>query len=243
MDNLMRHLTDISTDTERCSAFCVAYVALIRYLTFCDGIPFASDDVQYEECEALFLKNENLAPEIITSLKLLYADEKPMFFKMRKYLDAIPIDDLTVLKNFVEYLYAKSENVTKSEQTALGKFISYYDDRTDKWHWERSTEKWNKDMEALSSFAFSKEYCKQSGLKKALIFSSMVVGSVLLVGMEIALGKGVIGITSQFVPVNELSDRSLLLKLSKGMEQGESLSTRAHYIIEAYNRGLTIPKL
>lgn len=243
MDNLISHLEQISADTERCSAFCLAHVALVRYLTFCDGMPSDADIAQQEESKVLFLANENLSAETKASLELLYADERPIFFKTRKHLDAISTDDLTVLKDFVEHLYVENEDVTQLEQIAWDKFISYYDERTDKWHWERSTEKWNEDMEALGSFTYTGKSHNQSRMKKALIFSAMVVGSVLLVGTGIALGKEVMSATAKFVPINEMSDKALLHKLSKGIVSGENISERAHCIMEAKKRGLTIPHL
>lgn len=240
MDNLIKHLEQISADTERCSAFCLAYVALVQYFMLCDGAPSDIDIAQQEGTKALFMENENLSKETKASLEALYSDEKPIFFKTRKHLDAISTDDLTVLKDFVEYLYAENEAGTEQEQIAWDKFISYYDERTDKWHWERSTEKWIEDMEKLSSFTYTGESHSQSGLKNALKFSAMVVGGILLVGMGVALGKEVISIASKFIPVNEMSDKALLQKLKEGIGKntGESVATRAHYIAEAYKRGL-----
>ena len=240
MDNLIKHFEQISADTERCSAFCLAYVALVQYLTLCDGTPSDIDIAQQEETKALFMANENLSKETKTLLAAVYSDEKPIFFKTRKHLDAISTDDLTVLKDFVECLHDENETGTEQEQIAWDKFISYYDERTDKWHWERSTEKWTEDMEELSSFTYTGESHSQSGLKNALMFSAMVVGGVLLVGMGVALGKELISTASKFVPINEMSDKALLQKLKEeaGKNTGESVATRAHYIVEAYKRGL-----
>lgn len=245
MDNLIKHLEQISADTERCSVFCLAYVALVQYFMLCDGAPSDIDVAQQEETKALFMANENLSKETKASLEALYSDEKPIFFKTRKHLDAISTDDLTVLKDFLERLYAENESVTKQEQMAWDKFISYYDERTDKWHWERSTEKWIEDMEELSSFSYTGKSHSQSRLKNALNFSAMVVGGVLLVGMGVALGKDVISTASKFVPLNEMSDKELLRKLSAGIGQnpGESVASRSHLILEANKRGLPIPKL
>lgn len=240
MDRFIRHIEQISADTERCSAFCLAYVALVQYLALCDGAPSDADIAQQEETKALFMANENLSKETKASLEAVYSDEKPIFFKTRKHLDAISTDDLTVLKDFVERLHAENEAGTEQEQIAWDKFISYYDERTDKWHWERSTEKWTEDMEELSSFTYTGESHSQSGIKIALKFSAMVVGGVLLVGMGLALGKELICTASKFVPINEMSDKALLRKIANGIGKntGESVSTRAHYIIEAYKRGL-----
>lgn len=243
MDRFIRHIEQISVDTERCAAFCLAYVALVQYLTLCDGAPSNIDIAQQRETKALFMANENLSEETKTSLEVVYSDEKPIFFRTRKYLDSISTDDLTVLKDFLEYLHAENEAGTEQEQIAWGKFISYYEERTDNWHWERSTEKWIEDIEELSSFTYTGESNSQSGLKNALKFSAMVVGGVLLVGMGLTLGKEIISTASKVVPINEMSDNALLQKLSRGMKKGENISERAHYIIEAYNRGLPIPKL
>ncbi len=243
MDNLIKHIELISADAERSSAFCLAYVALVRYLTFGDGMPSDADVAQQEECKILFLTNENLSAETKASLELLFADERPIFFKTRKHLDAISTDDLTVLKDFVEHLYAENEASTEQEKIAWDKFISYYDERTDKWHQDRSAsalEISDEDWKRVRDFIHTNEENKRSELKKAALFSAKVVGSVLLVGLGVALGKEVISTASKFVPVNEMSDKALLRKLAEGTGKstGESISTRAHYIIEAYKRGL-----
>jgi len=243
MDNLIKHLEQISADTERCSAFCLAYVALVQYLTLCDGVLSDTDIAQQEETKALFLANENLSKETKASLETLFSDEKPMFFKTRKHLDAISTDDLTVLKGFVEHIYAENEAGNEQEQIAWDKFISYYDERTDKWHQDRSAsalEISDEDWEHIRDFIRTNEENRRSEIKKAALFSAAVVGSVLLVGLGVALGKEVISTSSKVVPINEMSDKALLQKLKEGTGKntGESVATRAHYIVEAYKRGL-----
>lgn len=243
MDNLIKHLEQVSVDTERCSAFCLAYVALVQYLALCDGTPSDTDIAKQEETKAFFMVNENLSKETKVSLEALYSDENPIFFKTRKYLDVISTDDLTVLKDFVEHLYAENEASTEQEKIAWDKFISYYDERTDKWHQNRSAsalEISDEDWKRVRDFIHTNEENRRSELKKEALFSAKVVGSVLLVGLGVALGKEVISTASKFVPVNEMSDKALLRKLAEGTGKstGESISTRAHYIIEAYKRGL-----
>ena len=243
MDNLIKHLEQISTDTERCSAFCLAYVALVQYLTLCDGAQSDTDIAQQEETKALFMANENLSKETKASLEALYSDERHIFFKTRKHLDAISTDDLTVLKDFVEYLYAENEAGTEQEKIAWDKFISYYDERTDKWHQDRSAsalEISDEDWERIREFIRPNEESRKSELKKAAQFSTKVVGSILLVGLGVALGKEVIGATSKMVGLDDMSDTALLRKIKEGIGKntGESIASRAHYIMEAYKRGL-----
>ena len=240
MENFIKHFEQISTDNERCSSFCLAYVALARYFTLCDGMPSDEEIAQQEECKALFLANESLAAETKASLEALYAEENPIFFKARKYLDAISTEDLTVIKTFVEQLFAENDYVTEQERIALDKFVSYYDERTDKWHWERSTEKWNEDIEALMNYKytpFSYETDRQSNLKKGIKIAVIVIGVILAVRAGVALaGNG-----SGFTSLSEMSDKDLLRKIKAGIGKntGETVSGRAQYIIEAYKRGLT----
>ena len=243
MDDLIKHLEQISADIERCSAFCLAYVAWVQYLALCDGAPSDADIAQQEETKALFMANENLSKETKASLEALYSDEKPIFFKTRKYLDTLSADDLTVLKEFAERLYAEKEDVTRQEQIAWDKLISYYDERTDKWHQDRSSsalEISDEDWERIRDFIRTNEENRRSELKKAALFSAKVVGSVLLVAMGAVLGKEGIGAASKLVGLDDMSDTALLRKIKEGIGKntGESIASRARYIVEANKRGL-----
>lgn len=58
--------------------------------------------------------------------------------------------------------------------------------------------------------------------------------------LDALLGAAIVAITSSKKSPSEMSDRELQRKLDKGVGKntGESVSTRAHYIMEGKKRGI-----
>lgn len=136
--SLSEYLDTISDDATKYAKFCFAYAATLHYFVQCDGTILPEEKRHEKSFLELVLSAEFLPEDTKKRIEELFEQKNVVFFVVRKYLDAISVDDLTIIKREIREKYFTDDDFNDDEEVAFEKFMSYFDERTDKWHKDRA---------------------------------------------------------------------------------------------------------
>ena len=136
--SLPEYIDVLLEDEELYYKFCLAYAATAHYFAQYDGMLSPQEKEFENKFLEMFFSNGSLSEDDKRDITELFDDTSLVFFKVRKYLDEVTEEGLVLLKKCVEEMISIDGNVAEAEKVAYDKFMSYYDERTDKWHKDRT---------------------------------------------------------------------------------------------------------
>lgn len=110
----------------------LAMIALCSYFARCDGSVSSEEEDMIEEIFTTFFEDDDVSEKTKVELETIKSNEKLTFFRVRKYLDVLPVEVLEKVREKIDEIIMANGIASDEEIEEKEKFISYFEERKKK---------------------------------------------------------------------------------------------------------------